>query len=119
MTLGWKGGVVNSLASIAVAQALIKKSADEHIKFINLISSIWTQSLFQRMGFVRRMRTTDKLEIPHQAVMKAKLLFQNQIACLVEKNNILPNDDDDDDDDTWVNENEEPINNIFDLMDNM
>ena len=119
MTLRWKGGVVNALVSIAVAQALLRKSADEHLKFIDLISSVWTQSLFQRMGFVRRMRTTDKLEIPDQAVMKAKLLFQNQIACLVEENNILPDDDDDDEDDTWVNENEEPINNILNLMDDM
>ena len=31
----------------------------------------------------------------------------------------VPKNHDKDDDDTWVNENEEPINNIFDLMDDM
>ena len=37
-----KRGVVNSVVAIAVAQALIKKSADEHLKCIDLISSTWT-----------------------------------------------------------------------------
>ena len=42
------------------------------------------------MGFVRRMCTTDTLEIPDRAVMEVKLLFQHQIASLVEEHNILP-----------------------------
>ena len=42
------------------------------------------------MGFVRRMRTADKPEIPDGAVMEAKLLFHHQIASLVEEHNILP-----------------------------
>ena len=41
-----KGGVVNSVAAIADAQALITKSTDEHLKCIDLISSTWTQSVF-------------------------------------------------------------------------
>ena len=42
LILGRKRGVVNSVVAIAVAQALIKKSADEHLKCIDLISSTWT-----------------------------------------------------------------------------
>ena len=40
------------------------------------------------MGFVRHMRTIDKLEIPDRALMEAKFLFQHQIARLVEDHNI-------------------------------
>ena len=41
-----KGGVVNSVVAIAVAQALIENRTDKHLKCINLILSTWTQSLF-------------------------------------------------------------------------
>ena len=40
------------------------------------------------MGFVRRMRTTDKSKIPDQAVKEAKLLFQHQIVSIVEDDEI-------------------------------
>ena len=88
MILRRKGGVVNSVVAIAAAQALIQKSSDEHLKCIDLVSSSWTQSLFRRMGFVRRMRTTDKPEIPDRAVKEAKLLFQHQIVSIVEDDEI-------------------------------
>ena len=39
-----RAGVVNSVVAIAIAQALIEKSTDEHLECIDLISSIWTQS---------------------------------------------------------------------------
>ena len=62
MILRKKGGIVNSDVAITVAQALIEKSTDKHLKSIDLISSTRTQSLFQRIGFFKRMRTTDKPE---------------------------------------------------------
>ena len=83
-----KGGVGNSVVVIAAAQALIQKSSDEHLKCIDLVSSNWTQSLFRRMGFVRRMPTTDKPEIPDQCVKEAKLLFQHQIVSIVDNDEI-------------------------------
>ena len=49
-----------------------------------------TQGLFQRMGFVKRVRTTGKTEISDPAMMEAKLLFQHQITSLVEEHKILP-----------------------------
>ena len=70
--------------------SIVEKSTGEHLKWINLISSTWIQSLFERMGFVWRMCTTDTLQIPDRAVMEVKLLFQHQIASLVEEHNILP-----------------------------
>ena len=83
-----KGGVVNSVVAIAAAQALNQKSPDEHLKCVDLDSSSWTQSLFRRMSFVRRMCTTDKPEIPDQDVKEAKLLFQHQIVSIVEDDDI-------------------------------
>ena len=83
-----KGGVVNSAVAIAAAQALIQKSSDEHLKCIDLVSSSWTQSLFRRIGFFRRMRNTDKPEISDQAVSEAKLLFQHQIVSIVKDDEI-------------------------------
>ena len=79
-----KGRVVNSVFAIAIAQALLEKRGDKHLKCINLISSTWTQSLFRGMRFATRMRTTDKPKIPDRAVMEAKMLFQHRIASLVE-----------------------------------
>lgn len=90
MTLRRKGGVVNAVVAIATARALIEKSQDEHLKCIDLNSTNWTQSLFRRMGFVKRMCTTSKPEIPDRAVKEAKLLFQHQIASLVEEHAIPP-----------------------------
>ena len=40
------------------------------------------------MGFVRRLRTTDKPEIPDQDVKEAKLLFQHQVVSIVEDDEI-------------------------------
>ena len=55
---------VNSVVAVAVAQALIEKSTDEYLKYIDLILYTWTQSLFHRMRFFRRMRITEKPESP-------------------------------------------------------
>ena len=45
MILRRKEQDVNSVVAIAVAQALIEKCTDKHLKCIDLISSKWTQSL--------------------------------------------------------------------------
>ena len=70
-----KGGIVNTAVAIATAQALIARSQDEHLKCIDLESSSWAKSLFNRMGFVKRTCTTSKPEIPEQAMKEAKLIF--------------------------------------------
>ena len=46
LILRWKGGAANSVVVIAAVQALIQKSSDEHLKYIDLVCSSWTQSLF-------------------------------------------------------------------------
>ena len=84
----YKGGVVNSLVAIATAKALLKRYPrleKENLK----IERSWAQSLFRRMGFVRRIKTTGKVHIPVGAQKEAELKFLHQIVNQVEKYQIL------------------------------
>ena len=80
----YKGGVVNSLVTIATEKALLKRYPrleEENSK----IERSWAQSLFRRMGFVRRIKTTGKVHIPVGAQKEAELKFLHQIVNQVEK----------------------------------
>ena len=55
------------------------------MNYIDLDSSHWVQSLFQRVGFEKRMRTTGKAEIPEGARKEAELLYLHNIVTIVEK----------------------------------
>ena len=83
-----KGGVVNTVVANATAKALISKSDDEHLRVIDLDSSSWAKSLFQRMGFVKRACTTSRPDIPAGARKEAELIFHHQITTLKEKHQI-------------------------------
>ena len=83
-----KGDVVNTVVPVATAKALIARSPDEHLKCLDLDSSYWAKSLFRRMGFTKRTCTTSKPKIPELAKKEAKLIFQHQIADLVECHSI-------------------------------
>ena len=76
------------MVTIVTAKALIAKSDLEYRKALDLENSSWTKSLFRRMGFVRRGKTTSKPEIPERAKNEAALILQHQIVDLVEKNQI-------------------------------
>ena len=80
-----KGDVINSVVAIATANALIAKSGLEHLEALDLENSSWTKSLFRRMGFVRRAKTTSKPEIPERGKNEATLILHYQIIDLVEK----------------------------------
>ena len=71
--------------AIAAAKALIAKSDLEHLKAVDLENSSWTKSLFPRMGFLRRAKTTSKPGIPERAKNEAALILHHQIVDLVEK----------------------------------
>ena len=73
------------MVAIVTAKALIAKSDLEYRKALDLENSSWTKSLFRRMGFVRRGKTTSKPEIPERAKNEAALILQHQIVDLVEK----------------------------------
>ena len=80
-----KGGVLNSVVTIATAKALIAKSNLEHLKALDLENLLWIKSLFRRIGFVTRAKTTSKPEIPEHAKNEAALTMHHQIVDLVEK----------------------------------
>ena len=52
---------------------------------VDVESSHWAQSLFRRMGFVRRRATTSKLQIPDGAFKEAKLIYLNNIVTKVNR----------------------------------
>ena len=83
-----KGGVVNRVVAKATANALISRSNDEYLKSIDLENSSWARSLFTRMGFVKRAVTTNKPELPERALNEAKIIFQHQIATVIEDHSI-------------------------------
>ena len=59
----YKGGVVNTTVAIATAKALTKRYPlleKDHVE----LGQSWAQSLFRRIGFVCRMKTTGKVKIP-------------------------------------------------------
>ena len=85
-----KGGVVSTVVANAVAKALIAKSDDVHLKVIDLDSSFWEKSLFQRTGFVKRSCTTGKVEIPEGARKEAELLSHHEIVNYIKKYKIPP-----------------------------
>ena len=73
------------LLSISVAKALIARNPQYNLSHIDLDSLHWVQSLFRRMGFKKRIRTTGKVEIPEGARAEAELLNLHNIVTIVEK----------------------------------
>ena len=83
-----KGGLISSTVAIATAKALMARYPEYNLGHIDLDSSSWTKSLFKRMGFVKRMSTTGKVEIPEGAIREAELDYLHDIVSLAEKNDI-------------------------------
>ena len=79
----YKGGVVNTTVAIATAKALTERYSLLEKGHLELERS-WAQSLFRRLGFVRRMKTTGKVGIPVGAQREAELKFLHQIVNHVE-----------------------------------
>ena len=55
---------------------------------IDVDSSSWAKSLFKRMGFVRRMKTSSKVSIPDGAWKEIEFLFHHEIVSLIEEHDI-------------------------------
>ena len=79
-----RGAVISRGVAVSTAKALMIRNPNI-VGNVNLESSYWAQSLFRRMGFVRRRATTAKLEIPAGALKEAKLLYLNDIVSKVDK----------------------------------
>ena len=79
-----QGGLVSTSIAVATAKALIQRYPKYDLGHIDLAASSWAKSLFKRMGFVRRMATSSKVEIPEGARKEVELCFMHQIAQMVE-----------------------------------
>ena len=86
LALRSQGGVVSRTIAIATARALIARNPQYNLGHVKIDSS-WAQSLFRRMGFKRRMRTTGKLKIPKGARKQAELFYLRDNS-IVEKHDI-------------------------------
>ena len=88
-SLSKKGSVINTTVANATAKALISKypyvAGD-----IDVDSSRWIKSLFVRMNFVKRRKTSSKVDIPDKARKEIEFLFLHEIVNKVEKHNIPP-----------------------------
>ena len=82
-----RSNVISRSIASSTAIALISCNP-EYVGQIDLESSSQAQSLFRRMGFVRRRGITAKLEIPHGAFKEAQLLLTHDIVSKVDKYNI-------------------------------
>ena len=81
------GGLIMSTLPNAAAKALMTRYPNM-IANIDIDSSSWAKSLFRRMGFVRRMKTSSKVTIPDGARKEIKFLFQHQIVSAIEEHDI-------------------------------
>ena len=85
LSLQRTGGLVSSAVATSTAKALIAQNPQYNLSHIDLDSSHWARSLFRRMSFKNRMRTTGKVEIQEGAKKKAELLYLHNIVTIVEK----------------------------------
>ena len=63
LTLSKRGGVINTTVANATAKALMSKYPHV-VRQIDVDSSRWAKSLFSRMNFVKRRKTSSKVDIP-------------------------------------------------------
>ena len=87
LTLSKRGGVVNTTVANATAKALMSKHPHV-VGEIDADSSRWAKSLFTRMNFVKRRKTSSKVDIPDGARKEIEFLFLHDIVSKVEKYNI-------------------------------
>ena len=82
-----RGNIISRSVATSTAKVLITCNP-RYVGQIDLESSSWVQSLFCRMGFVCRRRTTAKVEIPDCTFKEVHLLFTHDIMSKVDKYNI-------------------------------
>ena len=63
-TLSIRGCTISTNLATAIAKALMQRYPDV-VGNIDIDSSSWEKSLFKRMGFVKRMKTSSKVTIPN------------------------------------------------------
>ena len=79
-----RGGVVKRAIANAAAQALLTRYPNL-AGGINVSSSSWAQSLFRKMDFEKRQKTSSAVDIPDSARKEIEYLFLLDIVATVEK----------------------------------
>ena len=82
-----RGAVINTSIAIATANGFIKHSSGESLKHLSL-ERPWVQSLFRRMGYLKRFADTGKVELPQDVKREAELLYIHDIVNLIETSKI-------------------------------
>ena len=82
-----RGGLVSTSIAIATAKALIKRNLQFNLGHV-VFGNSWAKSLFLRMGYVRRAKTTSRAQISKAVQKEAELIFQHKIAKIVEAHHI-------------------------------
>ena len=82
-----RGVLVTRTLANAAAKALMARYPN-FVGNIDVDSSSWAKSLFKRMGFVRRKKTSSKVSIPDGARKEIEFLFHHEIVRLIEEHDI-------------------------------
>ena len=88
--LSKRGGVVNTTVANATSKALICNKYPNTVGYIDIESNRWAKSLFTRMNFVKRRKTSSKVDIPEGAHKEIEFLFLHDIVSKVEQYKIPP-----------------------------
>ena len=83
-----KEELISSAIAIATAKALITRYPGYNLGHIDLDSSSWAISLFKRMGFVKRMSTTGKVEIPEGGKNEVQFVYLHDLVTIAEKHKV-------------------------------
>ena len=79
--------MINTTIANAEANVLIKRNPGV-VGDIDVNLSRWAASLFRRMGFAKRRKTSSKVDIPDGARKEIEFLFHHDIVSRVEEFNI-------------------------------
>ena len=87
LSLSKRGGVVNTTVANATAKALMSKYPHA-VGQVDIDSSRWAKSLFSRINFVKRRKTSSKVDISDGARKEIEFLYLHDIVSKVEQYNI-------------------------------
>ena len=79
-----RGGLITSVIAVSAAKVLIARNPHLMLDHLDLDSSSSAKSLFSRMCFKKRMKTTGKIKILNGAKKEAQRLYLHGIVSLVD-----------------------------------
>ena len=89
LALSKRGGMINTTVANATAKVLMSKYPHV-VGQVDVDASRWAKSLFTRMNFLKRRKTSSKVDIPDGARKEIEFLFLHKIVSIVEKYDITP-----------------------------